>query len=79
MNELTIGLLAVTILLYIVNFYLKRKEVDWLTLTVSVCAFCSILADVTVQDEQLILLIVPTVFVVFMSGLRVMDIVGGGK
>lgn len=81
MNELTIILLILTVAFYVGSLILKRMEIDWLTLIVSVCGFCSLFIDesLTADPTALILLFVPYIFIFLMSAVRAMGIVKGGR
>ena len=81
MNELTIILLILTVSLYVGSLILKRKEIDWLTLIVSVCGFCSLFIDESweTDTQAMLLLFIPYIFIFLMSAVRAMDIVKGGK
>lgn len=72
MEDITLILLVATIAIYVATIVLpKRKELYWLSLILSVCSIGGILIDETVVGDQFALMLVPCVFVFFMSILKV--------
>lgn len=68
-------LLVASIILYMASILLfKRKEVAWLSVIVAVCSVGATILDQTLADNELILMIIPVIFVLLMSGLRVMGL-----
>lgn len=81
MEELTIIMLIMAVLFYLASAIVRRKEMEWIAMIVSVCGFCSVLIDPMFDtDPQLmLLLIIPYAYIVFMSALKVSGVVKGGR
>lgn len=75
MLDVTILLIVATVGLYIMTLFLpKRKELIWLALLVSVCSIASLLIDESLKTDEMLLLMVPGIFVMLISSVKVMGL-----
>lgn len=76
MLDVTLLLIVATVGLYIVTLFLsKRKELIWLNLFVAVCSLASLLIDETLKTDEMLLLMVPAIFVMLISSVKVMGLI----
>ena len=76
MLDVTLLLIIATVGLYIVTLFLpKRKELIWLNLFVAVCSLASLLIDETLKTDEMLLLMVPAIFVMLISSVKVMGLI----
>lgn len=68
MNELTMILFIVTLALFVIGLIVKRNPINWLAFFMSVCSIGQTITDVTLNETELVLLIIPTFYVLLMSG-----------
>ena len=68
MNELTMILFIVTLALFVIGLVVKRNPINWLAFFMSVCSIGQTITDVTLNETELVLLIIPTFYVLLMSG-----------
>ena len=69
MIELTIILFAAALGFYVLTWFVKRQEPNWMTFFVSICAMGAILMDDTMQEAETVVMILPLFYVMIMSGL----------
>lgn len=78
MNELTVLLFVCAIGLWVLMFILKKdSSIAWMTMFVSVCSMGQTLTDNTLEDMQVVLLVIPAFYVMLTSGLAMMN--NGGR
>ena len=70
MNELTIILFAAALAFYILTWFVKRPEPNWMAFFMSICAMGGILMDESMQETETVILILPLFFAMIMSGLN---------
>ena len=70
MNELTIILFVAALAFYILTWFVRRPEPNWMTFFMSICAIGGILMDDTMQEAETIVMILPLFYVMVMSGLN---------
>lgn len=68
MNELTMLLFMLTVGLFVVSIIVKKNPINWLTFFVSICSVCQSISDMTLDDTDMVILIVPTFYILLMSG-----------
>ena len=73
MNELTMLLFICALGLFALMYVLKKDpSVSWIAFFVSICSIGQSITDTTLEDMEMVLLIVPMLYVFFMSGLSAM-------
>lgn len=77
MEDLAIILLCASLILFIARHLLKKREISWLTLIVSVCGFCAVMIDSTIDDQTMVIAMMPVIFTSLLSALDIMGY--GGK
>lgn len=79
METLAIILVIASIVIFVLRFFVKyRMELGWLTLIISVCAMCSLMTDTTLKTIDMVIALMPIIFVMLFAGLDVMGY-GGRK
>lgn len=74
MNELTMLLFLCSLGLFILTYVLRKDTaVPWMALFVSVCSIGETLMDRSLGDMEIVLLVVPTFYIMLMSGLSAMN------
>ncbi len=68
MEELTLILFIFAIGLFVVGMMLKTNTLNYLTFFVSICSIGCSLMDETMTEIEMTLLIIPTFYVMLMSG-----------
>ena len=69
MNELTIILFAAALAFYILTWFVKRPEPNWMAFFMSICAIGGILMDDTITETETVVMILPLFYAMVMSGL----------
>ena len=69
MNELTIILFAAALGVYVLTWFVKRPEPNWMAFFMSICAMGAILMDDTMQETETVVMILPLFYAMVMSGL----------
>lgn len=69
MNELTIILFVAALGFYVITWFVKRQEPNWMTFFLSICAMGAILLDETLSETETVVMILPLFYVMVMSGL----------
>ena len=77
MQELAIILLIAPMILFVARFIIKKSEVNWLTFITAICGICAVLVDETVDDQTMVIAIMPLFLITMFSALDVMGLVGG--
>lgn len=77
MQELSIILLIVPMILFVTRFVVKRREINWLTFITGICGICAIMIDETINTQTMVIAIMPLILVTMFSALEVMGLVGG--
>lgn len=73
MNELTILLFVCSLGLFILTYVLRRDTaISWMALFVAVCSIGQTIMDKSLGDLEVVLLVVPTFYIMLMSGLSAM-------
>lgn len=73
MNELTVLLFVCALGLFVLMFILRKDTaISWMTMFVSVCSMGQTLTDGTLEDMQVVLLVIPAFYVMLVSGLATM-------
>lgn len=67
MEELTLILIILSIVLFLGRYVLKKTGVDMLTMIVSVCAMAQTLKDTTIPEDDLLIMLIPTIFVMMIT------------
>lgn len=70
MNELTIILFVAALAIYILTWFVKRQEPNWMAFFMSICAIGGILMDDTMTETETVVMILPLFFAMIMSGLN---------
>lgn len=79
MQELAIILLIAPMILFVARFIIKKSEVNWLTFITAICGICAVLVDETVDDQTMVIAIMPLFLITMFSALDVMGLVGGKR
>ena len=79
MQELAIILLIAPMILFVARFIIKKSEVNWLTFITAICGICAVLVDETVDDQTMVIAIMPLFLITMFSALDVMRLVGGKR
>lgn len=72
MNELTMVLFIMALGLYILTILYHRREFAWITVFVSVISIAETVSDRTLLDNEIVLLVVITFYIMLMSGYKSM-------
>lgn len=67
MEELTLILIILSIVLFLGRYVIKKTGVDMLTMIVSVCTMAVTLKDDTIPSDDLLIMLIPTVFVIMIT------------
>lgn len=68
MEEITLILMILSIVLYVTSRVVKNSGIDFLTAIVSLCTVAYTLMDGSIEGEvDLLIFLLPSVFIVFMS------------
>ena len=78
MEDLTVVLIIGAVALYIISLIIRKPELNWLALVVSVCSMGASILDQTLDPTQMMLLFIPDLFITFLVGLKVMGVVNNG-
>lgn len=70
MDILTIVFFLLTIALYVLALALKRKELSWATIFISVIGIAQVLVDEDIEGYTPVFLIIPMIYIMLESGLR---------
>lgn len=68
MNELTMVLFVVTLALFVIAYIVKVEAINWLTFFTSICSIGQTVSDLAVDDTELVIMMMPLIYVMFMSG-----------
>lgn len=72
MNELTVILFICALGLFILMYVLKNTSISWIAFFISICSIGQTITDTSLVETETILMVVPILFVFFMSGLSAM-------
>lgn len=78
MSVIAIILMCASIGCFIVRYLIKKREINWLTLVVSVCGMCAVLIDPELDTQTMVVAVMPMIFTSLMSALDIMGF-GGNK
>lgn len=78
MSIIAIILMCASIGCFIVRYLIKKREINWLTLVVSVCAMSAILIDDSLDTQTMVVAVMPMIFTSLMSALDIMGF-GGSR
>lgn len=78
MSITAIILMCASIGCFLVRYLIKKREINWLTLVVSVCGMCAILIDDSLDTQTMVVAVMPMIFTSLMSALDIMGF-GGSK
>lgn len=67
MEDITTLLMLLSIGLFIVRYVIKRTGVNYLTVVTSVCSLAMILKDTSIPGDDLLIYMIPSVFVMMVS------------
>ena len=77
MSITAIILMCAAIGLFVIRFYLKKREINWATFIISVCGMCAVFIDESLDTMTMVVTVMPLIFISFMCALDVMGY--GGK
>ena len=60
---------VVALVFYVLTWFVKRQEANWMGFFMSIVAMASVLMDTTLTDNETVILIVPMFYVMIMCGL----------
>ena len=63
--------------LFVIRFYLKKREINWATFIMAVCGMCAVFIDESLDTQTMVVSVMPLIFISLMSGLDIMGY--GGK
>lgn len=66
---MTIILFVAALGFYVITWFVKRQEPNWMTFFLSICAMGAILLDETLSETETVVMILPLFYVMVMSGL----------
>lgn len=72
MIEITIMLLVFAVVLTVIRIFYPKSEMNWFCFIMGIMAMCAVLIDDTLEGNQVVLALMPAVFVTMMGGLAVM-------
>lgn len=77
MSIIAIILMCASICLFVARYLVKKREINWLTLVVSVCGLCAVIIDAELDEQTMVVAMMPLIFTSMMSALDIMGF--GGK
>lgn len=73
MNELTMLMFVCALGMFVLMYILKKDNaVAWIAFFMSICSMGQSITDTTLDEMEMVLLVVPMLYVMFMSGLSAM-------
>ena len=78
MSVIAIILMCASLSLFVTRFLIKKRELNWLTLVVSVCGLCAVIIDAELDDQTMVVAMMPMIFTSLMSALDIMGY-GGSR
>lgn len=77
MSIIAIILMCASLSAFVIRYLIKKREMSWLTLVVSVCGLCAVIIDAEFDDQTMVIAMMPLIFTSLMSALDIMGF--GGK
>ena len=69
MQELMIVIYVAALVFYILTWFVKRQEANWMGFFMSIVAIAAIIMDKTLTENEIAILIIPMFYVMIMTGL----------
>lgn len=69
MQELMIVIYVAALVFYILTWFVKRQEANWMGFFMSLMAIAAIIMDKTLSEDEITILILPMFYVMIMTGL----------
>lgn len=69
MQELMIVIYIAALVFYILTWFVKRQEANWMGFFMSLMAIAAIIMDKTLSEDEVTILILPMFYVMIMTGL----------
>lgn len=74
MDELTVLLFLCSLGLFVLTYILRKDTaISWTALFISVCSIGQTIMDRSLSEMEIILLVIPTFYIMLMSGLSAMN------
>lgn len=68
MNELTVVIFLAVLAIFVINYVVQKRELNWLTWFMSVCSIGCTVTDEALSDMQMTIMVVPMFYVFMVSG-----------